>query len=263
MRKIGLFLFFLTASCYLLAAPASADFNSAYQDYVYSQQQYKNAHNSYQIAKSAFQTYGTLTAQNDAIAKFKSVLQTRNQVVSSYFDLLQERLNTAEGVAPDQIKTFSAVRDNEKKWLSENQTQIEAAESLEDLNKISSKFASQYPQILEETKQVTGSILVAKEEVLRGKLNINLANFSQKIAELRSAGENTTSADRGLITIQDKLNFQSGKVESAKLIFSGNKTNYSREGINLLSGQKELIEANQYLKEATNNLLELVRSFTG
>ncbi len=262
MRKIASIFIAFVFLVAIIPKSVSADFATAYQDYVFNLQNYKNAYNEYQVAKSAYQTYGTLTAQNDAIVKFKAVLKARNQVMSTYYDLLQEKLNATTGVSDDTKKTFTGIRQSEKQWLSSNQATIDAAGDLDDLNSLSDEFKKQYEQMDEETKQTVGAILIAKEGALRNKLNTDIAGVTTKLGEIRNQGENTTAAERGIITIQTKLDFQNQKAEKAQTILSGKDLKRNQK-IDLLAGQKSLIEANQYLKEAASYLLEIVRSYTG
>lgn len=263
MLKKLLFPAIFSILIFQFSSPARADFQTAYQDYVFNLQQYKNAHNEFQIAKSTYQTYKTLTSQNEAVTKFKTVLKARNQVMSTYYDLLQEKLNATEGVGTGPQNTFSGVRDSEKNWLAENQTKIEATGTIEDLNDVSAEFESRHPQMDRETKQAIGTVLVAKENTLRTGLDLAIGKVTTKLGEIRNQGDDTTAADRGLISVQNKLDFQANKTLAAEKIFQGEDQSSQREKINLLSGQKTLIEANQYLKEAAGFLLEIVRSFTG
>lgn len=263
-KKLQLIIIF-SFSIFLSAfsTPVSADFNQAYQDYVYNQQLYKNAYNQFQISRSTYLTYKTLTSQNDAISKFKTVLKARNQLISTYYDLLQEKLNASPGIPNDYKNTFSGIRQSEKTWLSENQTTIDSAGSLEDLNEASQNFATKYPQMNLETKMAVGTILLTKEDQLRNSLNQQIGSFSAILGRIRSDGEDTSTKERGLIVIQDKLNFQEQKTTLARNIFTGNDRYNYNKSIELPAGQKALVEANQYLMEAASNLLELVRSFTG
>ena len=79
---------------FCFATPVRADYTKAYSDYTYNYNLYRQSYSDYQVAKSTYATYRTLTAQNDAILKLRSVLTARNQLMFVYYDLLVEKLNT-------------------------------------------------------------------------------------------------------------------------------------------------------------------------
>lgn len=237
-----------------------ADYQKAYTDYTYSYSLYRQAHNDYQIAKSTFLTYRTLVSQNEAINKLRAVLKARDQVILSYYNLLQEKMNATEGLNSEAKNTFFEIKNSELAWLAGHQTKIEAASSLEDLSSVSGEFESRYSQIDTETKQTIGAILSAKEETLSKKVSTLSTNVSEKLTEIRQAGEETAVLERGLINVNNKLTLHSEKMTQVKSVFTAAD---SYRGIDLFRGQQRLTEANQYLREAVNFLLEIIKSITG
>lgn len=239
-----------------------ADFASAYQDYVYNTQLYKNSASDFQIAKSSYLTYRTLTSQNDAINKFRTVLKARAKVIAVYYDLLQEKLNSTAGISSEQKSTFDGIRQSEQNWLDGHQKKIDASSSLDDLNSAAAEFESRYPQIDTETKQTIGEILIAKESTLAASLNALISATGVKLSDLQKNGSDTTNSERGLIQARNKLDLFGQKSSEAQLLFTGSSKSGSGL-INIFDGQSKLIEANQYLREGTNFVIEIIKSFLG
>lgn len=246
----------------ILAPNVRADYSSAYQDYVYNYQIYRNAINEFQVAKSTYQTYRTLTAQNEAITKFKTVLKTRDTVMAVYYNLLQEKLNATPAVDDATKNTFNGIKTSEKNWLDAHQTKIDAAGSLDDLNSVSGEFDSRFPQMDLETRQTVGNVLLAKEADLKGQLDSLSGTETQVLAQIRQSGQDTSVWDRGVISARSKLDLYQQKIDDARNIFYP-QNNYYNQGIDIFQGQQALSSANQYLRETVSYLLEVIKGITG
>lgn len=240
----------------LLASSVLADYQKAYQDYTFQSSQYKDTYNQFLVARSSYQTYGTLTSQQEAIDKFKGVLKSRNQIVSSYYNLLQEKLNESASVSGEQRTTFDKIRLSEAQWLSDNQVKVDAAASLDDLNAVSGEFQSRYPQMLGEGKQAIGMVLLAKEVNLRGQVQAIFDNLTLKVTEIRTSGEDTSVWNRWLFSAQNKLILHDQKIAEV------NKQISLANNIDLFKTQQTLSEANQYLRETLTQLQEIINAIT-
>lgn len=218
---------------FFFVKPVSADYQKAYNDYSYNYSQYRGAYNDYQTAKSSYAAYQTLNSQANAINKLRAVLQTRDSLISSYYDLLFE-------------KSAGKISLAQKDWLAEHQRKLAAAASLEDLNSAAAEFESRYPQMDTETKQAVGIILLAKEKVLTDQW----AKLADDTSVKMKAIPDTGIGERGVIAARDKFALGIKKLTGLKWE-------------TLLSDQQKLSEANQYFREATDYLLEVVKSVTG
>lgn len=235
----------------LFASPVTADYQTAKNDYTYQYGLYQKAIDNYQIAKSTYQTYRTLTSQNQAIVALRAAIATRDRVMSSYYDLLFEKLGN---------DTFAKIRDSQKAWFTDHQKEIDAAASLEDLNAAAARFEDRSPKFDREAKQAIGTILLTKEAVLKQETDQNIQDLNSKLSQMRQSGQDTSLFDRGLITIKNKLDLYDQKTAAARDVFFAKE---SSEPINLYAGTKPLTEANQYLREAVIYLLEIIKNALG
>lgn len=237
-----------------------ADYNSALSDYKSQYSNYRQAYSNFSVAKSTFLTYKTLTAQNAAIVAFRDVLNARNGLVSSYFDVMQEKLNSTPGVDPIDLQTFTGSRKSTKDWLSGNQAKIRAAGTLTDLNSASEEFSSRYPQMQQDMRKSIGRLLLAKGTNLDNALSAIFAETNQVSSFLKTQGEDTTGIDRGVIQAKIKRDLFAQKQQEERDFFF---PKYDSNSNDLLQGQQLAIEANQYLKEATSYLVELFKPVFG
>ncbi len=236
-----------------------ADYNQAYSDYTFAYSNYRSAYNDYQVSKSSYLTYQTLTAQTDAIAKLRTVLKTRDAVMTAYYSLLQEKLNATPNISSDYQNTFHSIMQSESAWLTAHQTKIDAAATLDDLNSVSAEFESRYPQMDTESKQTIGTVLLTKQGNLKSQMDSIVTAFTAKLTEIGQSGEDTSVMQRDLIDTQNKLDlYQANFTKTQQTFFPpGGGT------INLLQGQQNLTSTNQYLSEAETFLMEIVKMITG
>lgn len=248
MMKLFSALFLLL---FLLASPVKADYTKAYNDYTYNYTLYRQAYSDYQVAKSTYATYRTLVSQNDAIFKLRAVLTARNQLMFVYYDLLTEKLIATPEVSTDYKGTFFNIKESEKKWMVENQTKINAASTLADLNSIAKEFENRYPQMDSETRAAIANILLSRDADAGSRVEQLSQTLSAKLMEMNTAGEDVTWAQRGIASVQSKVDLFKQKLEEAK----------SAE--DLLKTQQKLMDANQYLRDAINFMFEIVKGVTG
>jgi len=246
MKKISALIFLI----FIFASPVLADYNSAYTDYTFNSQKYRSSYNEYQIAKSTYSTYKTLTSKVDAVKKLKTVLQNRNKLMSSYYDLLQEKLLATPGIPDDSKNTFFKMKESEKVWMAEHETKIDAAGSLEDLDLASTDFEGRYSQMASETKQAVNMVLLAKESALSSRWDILANDVSNKLREISATGENTALSERDVVSARNKKELAGAKISAALKA-------------DLFETQQRLTEANQYLREGLNYLSEIIKNITG
>lgn len=258
MRALLSIFAFILLTLFISATPVRADYQTAYTDYVFAQSLYRTSYGEYQSAKSTFLTYRTLAAQNEAIAKLKKVLQDRNQVMFTYYDLMGEKLAITDGVTPEFKTSFNSIRLSEQKWLTEHQTKIEAAASLNDLNSVSGEFEGRYRQMQSETGQAFGAILIAKETLLKSRTDVLATNMTQTIATVSASGEDVSTYQRNLITARNKLTLYDQKMVQVK----GALVKPIGQPVDLFRGQQLIAEANQYLRDTVNSMLEIVNLIT-
>lgn len=255
MKRLGV----LVLLFFLFAFPVRADYQKAYNDYTYNYGLYRQAYSNYQVSKSSYATYRTLTSQNDAVVKLRAVLTARNQLMFVYYDLLTEKLNATAEVTSEYKTTFFNIKESEKKWLIDNQTRINAASTLDDLNGVAKEFENRYPQMDYETRFAIGTIFLSRDSDAQRSVDQVSKNLSAKLTDINAAGEDASWAQRGMVNVQNKLDLYTAKYAEAKEVLNpltGSK-------LDILAGQRKLMEANQYLRDSINFMLEIIKGITG
>jgi len=262
LKKSLLVLFFLLTSLSLTSVPVFADYNSVLTDYNFQYTNYRAAYSRFTVSRSTYLTYQTLTAQNAAIADFKTVLTSRNRLVSSYFDLLQEKMNITPNIDPPDLQAFTGKRQSTKEWLDDNQKKLNNALTIEDLNTLSDEFNSRYQLIQLDSLQAVGRILLAKGANLDRKVALAF-DKTQEVAQFLSAdGTDISPIQRGLIQAKIKRDLSTDKAAEEKDLFFGKNATRGNQ-INLLQGQQLAIAANQYLRESVSYVLEILKPIIG
>lgn len=266
MKKSGLLttVFLIVYILLTIIKPSitQASYSQAYSNYQSKYDIYRTSYQNYQVSKATYLTYKTLSTQNDALEKFRTVLLKRNEVVLSYLNTILEKMREIEGFDPQKTETFQKIAVSEENWITANQVKINAAGTIEDLNDISKDFSTRYRQIDMESKQAVAQILITKTSFSASKIADLFARVNLQLDRLNEAGEDTTNYRRGLNIAQSKVDLYQEKKEASLEVFFPKRQNYN-DKIELASGQKLLLEGLQYLKESTAYLLEILNSITG
>lgn len=224
---------------FILASPVKADYGSSYD-------QYRTTHSDYQVAKSAYGTYKTLIAREEAVKRMRLVLKARDDLSAAYFDMVFTRV-------PASYKdTFSKIRDSEKTWLTDHQKKIDAAAALEDLNAVSKEYEGRYPQMDSETKQAIVMLLLDKQSLLFARWETLAAAVSDNINRVSLEGGDVGLGERGVVSARNKK-----ELAMAKMVLA------AKTPTDLFAAQQRLTESKQYLREGTDYLNEVLRAVTG
>src|SRR4030042_6530513 len=91
MKKILTICIFLFSFLFLVPSPAikaqdnqEFNFDRAYQDYLFTYNQYRQAHNEYVTAREQYLNYKTLTSKTLALEQTLKMLQERDNTIRTY-----------------------------------------------------------------------------------------------------------------------------------------------------------------------------------
>ncbi len=241
--------------------PVLADYSQAYNNYQYQYNLYRQDYENFTIAKATYLTYQTLTTQNDLLEKMRTVLLSRNRVMISYLATLSQKAMIADGLAPNDLATTQRIIGEETTFLSSLQNQISAAATISDLNTINTTFADHYQQLDTEAKQIVGQILLGKTDYEDSKFADLTARSKLQVQRLSNLGEDTQSLSRGITAAESKAALYDDKRSAAVEVLYP-KNNFNFQKIDLLAGQKLILDGRQYLHEAGSFLLEILKQIT-
>ena len=263
-----IFLISLYAISYTLyASPSSAqefNFNRAYNDYLYSYNQYRAAHTDYVAAKQQYLTYKTLTAKTTAQGKTLKMLEARDKAVRTYLTALRLKLGGTAGVSTDEQNILYLKIDAEVSWYQNHKSTLPGAGSIPDLIELSDQAQDHYKETEVLAYQTLGTILAGKENALRDEIQTQINSLEEKIAQIRQEGEiDTKTLERWLLEAQNRLTWSKEKQFAAQSLLAGLKPRERNKAKVYNRAQSSLAESHQYLKEANSYLLEIIREVKG
>ncbi len=91
MKRFLSIVFLISIIYSLSSVIVRADFDQAYQDYLYQSDQYRLNLTNFLTAKNRYLTYQTLTSETEALTATKSFLEARDQVLMTYLQMLIEK----------------------------------------------------------------------------------------------------------------------------------------------------------------------------
>src|SRR3989344_3161988 len=129
----------------LLAIPAFATYEEAYQSYLVQFDLYRKANSDFQVAKNEYLKFKTLTSQAAALEKTKSMMNLRDQLLRSYLLVLYEKVaDPNSGLTAITREQYQNILGNEISYLETHAQTIASVASLEDAEAVSRELESRY-----------------------------------------------------------------------------------------------------------------------
>lgn len=122
------------------------NFDKAYQDYIFTQSQYQNAHSAYEEAKEAYLKNSTLTLKEEARKKTRLMLIARDELERVYLTALRMKIFETKGVESGQKNTILASLDSEIAWYKDHLAAYPDGEPLESLFTKSTEAETHYKE---------------------------------------------------------------------------------------------------------------------
>lgn len=248
-KIIAIFIIFIIS--FLLFAktsPVMADYAALKIEYSQKLAAYNTSYSDFQIAKSSYLTYKTLSALTKALDKAKDYLVKRDELIIKHFELLKEK-----GASP--------LADDEITFYQNHLTLVPAIATLKDAETVAKKAEDQIILSNVKSKQILGQILISKVQAIVDSYStlINDQNgLEAKILELKNSGNNTDKLERWLVEVKNKkmlcetvLAQVSDKLNSFKAKASDLEKDFNEARI-------DISQANLYLKEGTNYIREIL-----
>jgi len=266
MRQLFLisnFLIVLSLSANLFASPIKAqnfNFEKAYQDYLYNYNQYQQAHQKYEAARSAYLTYQTLTAKTEAASQTLKMLQRRDEVIRTDLIALKMKLAEIESFKSDQPAALTFKLSDEIDWYHQHLNQLTSAADLDDLLATSKEAEKKYQSSQVLAYQTLGIILISKESSLRERLKKEVEKIEEKIELIRQSGDkNTAVIERWLLEAKNKL-IRSEEKESQAQQKLEKMAKSKSDSQKIYNEFRVLVyESHLYLKDTNTYLKELIK----
>lgn len=242
-------------------------FQKAYDDHVFTQQEYEKAHEDYLLARSQYLQAGTLPAQISVQEKTTLMLQKRDDVVVTYLKALRLRLAESVGVSEINREGLFSRVDTEVRWFEDHRGRVASAGDLGDLVNDSTSAADHYDEFTSLLIfEVLSTIPIGKVTVIRQSMANNLERIKTKTNEIKLNGDlDVTDVEKGINEIQNKLTRSLDKQLEAQVGLQAFKPGQRRSGFSSAATNYNNIlgsldQSLQLLREASSFTRQVLKS---
>ncbi len=236
----------------IISPLAQASFEEDYQTYLKTYDDYRGTYDNYIITRNQYLSFGTLNSKTEALNAVKKFLNTRDDVLLLYIGLLRQK-NT------DIL--FRQLLDEEHDFLVTHQQKIPPIAALDDAVRLSSDVEDRHIELQLVSRKVLGTVLTNKVEALKLQWVILQQDALTIVQTLRSQGKNTEVLERWLLDAKNKESVAEQKILQIRTQIAKLKsTTHDQLSDEFNKIQFSIFEANQYMHESINFLLEFAES---
>ncbi|HUD19868.1 MAG TPA: hypothetical protein VMR81_05485 [Patescibacteria group bacterium] len=250
----------VVAGFLLVTHPVFATSAQAYQDFLYQFDVYRQNYSDFQVSKNEYQKFQSLTAQTDALAKTKTMLAERDQLLRSYLLLLDEKLAEDQGLTASTKVLYQTLVRNEASFLADDSSKIQAVASIPDAVQASSNLESHYNILQSSIKQILIGLGLGQLSLLSQYYDTNVKTAQTLIANYSGSmtPDKQQTVNRWILQIQNKRSFYQQKYDE----ITAEDTNLTARDSQGLDDKyntmtQGLADARQYLVEGASYLVEL------
>jgi len=254
---ILLFLLFFVPS-FVYASSASS-----YQEYLGGFDTYRSALNEFKVARSEYLKFKTLTSQQTALDKTRQMLASRSQLLRSYLQFLNEKLNESTAMDAPTKSLYQTLIGNEVKFLNNHTGLMGSIGSLQDAEGVSQQLSSHYTMLESSIYQTIVGLKMAELTAIDTEYFTIFTNSYTFIQNNKSmyTPEKQSIMERWLLQIQNKRDLYKQKTDEITKENSALKSSSLSEiTASYQRIAKLMSEARQYLWEGTSFLQELTNS---
>lgn len=260
MKKLSTILIFIFSFVFL-AHEVRADYATSYQSYIDTTGLYQTAHNSYLTARAAYLASKSLESEDKAKAATLKMLQARDGVVVSYLTAISSKLQSTKGLGDTAKNSLTDRINGDISWHNAHNSKLNSAGSLSDLVSDSDEAKNNFTNVT--LPVVYSSIVnlgVANNTYLRDQLNAQISILEAKLNEIKiNQDKDVSGIERSLVDVKNKISRSIDKDNAAIATVSSIKPNtFGGSNATFSDAQSNVVDANLYLKEATQSLLQII-----
>lgn len=248
-----------------LLPPLFATAQQAYQDYQYQYDVYRQTYSDFQVAKNQYQKFGSLESQSAALAKSKTMLTQRDQLLRSYLVLLNEKLAEAGGISTSTKQLYQTLLQNEITFLDNNAQLIPSTGSIDDVVRVSGELETHYSVLQVTIRQIQIGLALGQVTVLSKYYDTALSDAKTLITNYSGAftPDKQQTINRWLLEIDNKRSLYQQKydllMQTNQALSSEDSSqldqNYNSESQGILEARQYLLEGASYLGELKNAMM--------
>ncbi len=253
-----LVLFLLVATSVSTVHAQEFNFQKAYTDLEFTEDQYRAKHTEYELARSQYLQSKTLNAQQKAQEATFGMLSSRDDVVKAHLTMLRMRMGESVGIPANRIQVLQTRIDTEVGWYDSHKTTLSSAESLDDQTADSNIAKTRYEKFTSALiYEVLTEVAMGKQTFLRDQQKSIVSDLESKIGEIRAEGILATDdIERGTLEVKNRIARSESKDAEARKIITDAKSENLASRFNQIIAR--LGESIQYLKEGNTYLGQIM-----
>ena len=199
-----------------LQAQQNPTFERAFQDYVFASDNYSETEDNFQLKRSEYLKFGTLSSKEKAEGATKEFLMARDEVVMNYFTAIRSKLAETKGISDDRRNDQYSKIDAEVLWHQDHKKKVEDAKTLDVFVELSKLAATRF----EDGEIIAYYTLNLISEGKVSELNSdtkNLVDSANSIVGMIDEGgdKNTEIAKRWIGDADNQINKSSQNIETS------------------------------------------------
>lgn len=202
---ISILLFVLLLSPINAQEPAqegTSEQDRARSDYLFQFANYNDAHRVYATAKEAYQQFGTIAAQQEAISKTKSVLFLRAEVIRTHLQLvklvLRDQIYLDGGLREAQVGKIEATQA----FLNTHKSNIERVNSTFEVNAESLRLEREAEAVEDLSYETLIFILLGNVQEFETRTRLMLESIVARAGEDGDIQQGASEVRRRLTTVR-------------------------------------------------------------
>lgn len=238
-----------------------ASSESAYRDYLYQYDVYRQKYNDFKISKNEYDKFKTLTSKTHAIDKTRQMLESRDTLLKSYLMFLNEKINENKGMSATDKALYQGYIKSEVDFLNAQVLLVPSIGSINDALDVSKQLESHYDILITSINQTIVGLTLGDLADMASQYDYatSLATVLVDTNRMKLPQGKITISDRWLLSIKNKRTLFQQKINSVSLKNSGLKSTDVNDRERIVSEMMNtLSEAKTDLMEGTSYIGELL-----
>lgn len=260
MKRLLTLVVFVNGFLWFLIPPVFANYEQAYQDYLFQFDSYRQKYSDFQVAKNEYQKFKTLTSQATALEKTKIMMTQRDQFLRSYLLVLNEKIHDANsGLTAITSNQYQRILGSEIGFLESHALTIFSIGSLEDAQDVSKELESHYKVLQVSIRQILIGLSLGQLAIMAKFYDALVVDAQNLVTQFSFTftPQKQETINRWVLQIVNKRNFYQQKVDAIQQqnvhLNPGDYQDLDNQYNAMIRGMGE---ARQYLIEGISHLEE-------
>jgi len=192
--------------------------------------------------------------EQELLQKAKDRFAHFTDQIIAHLNKVKDRINNSPDLDPATIAEITALIDQQISWLTGKKTEIEQAQTIEELQTIIGEIRNYWEENKVRIEIVVARLQIAKLESALAKIETFFSKAEEEIQELKNPGYDTSAVESLLEQARNDFADAKQELEQAKTLLTSAKT---QEDLN--NTRNHLEQTIKYLKSMAEKLKEVFK----